>query len=264
VIIGGPTELVCDAPLVACHDACVPVVADGQNCGACGKICPSNICVDGVCQGATPGDVVLVGHDFSDSWAGSAEAKVFANTITIPSSHPIRVLSWEVGAKPAAVANQRSIMAYTGRSFRIDVATDPSALASADLARDYDVVLVNDAAGDEPAVRGASWAASLGTFAAKGGLVVALDGGASAMPELVSSAGLLGASGHGLLDPGVHLVVAGAADVVGTQVLSPYASFGAAVAFSGVDAPSDTVSWVVRTDDGFGTGAPVVVHRVVR
>jgi ferredoxin len=262
-----PKELVCDANLVACHGACIPVASDGNNCGACGKICPSNICIDGECQGATTGDVVLIGHDYTNAWSGSAQSKVLVNALTIPTTDPIRVLSYEDGASPGAVSQAKALAAagIYGRKVQFTVAQSATDLASDTLAKGFDVVLIHEASGGDALTVGASWAESLGKFTVKGGVVVALDRGTSPMPELLSSSGLLSVTSHTLLADGTHLQVTGAADVVGAQVLSPYAGFGASISFQGLDAPSADLGWVVRAKTSNGTlGDPVVVHRTVR
>ena len=101
----------CVEPLAACRGTCIDVESDADNCGACGKVCPSNICIDGECQGATPGDVVLIGHDYTDATVGSAPTKVLINALTIPTSDPIRILSFEEGASAAAVAQMKYLAA---------------------------------------------------------------------------------------------------------------------------------------------------------
>lgn len=261
-----PPALVCKAPLVACHGACIPVTSDADNCGACGKICPSNICVAGECQGAMPGNVVLIGHDYTNAWSGSAQSKVLVNAMTIPTTDPIRVLSYEDGASPSAVSQAKAVAkaGITGRSVQYTVATSATDLSSPTLAKSYDVVIIHDASAGDPVATGSSWAGSLDTFTAKGGVVVALDRGTSPMPQLLSSSGLLSVASHTQLADGTHLQVTGA-DVVGAQVLSPYAGFGAPVSFQGIGAPSADLAWVVRTSAANGSlGDPVVVHRTIR
>ena len=87
----------------------------------------------------------------------------------------------------------------------------------------------------------------------------------SAMPQLLSSAGLFTVSGHTQLPVDTHLMVTAAADVVGAQVLSPYAAFGPPVSFQGVAAPSPDFNWVVRvTKPDNSPGDPIVIHRIVR
>lgn len=261
---GAPDVLVCSAPLVACRGVCIPVDSDGQNCGACGKICPSNICVAGVCQGATPGDVVVIGHDFAEAWLGSAQAKVLLNAVTIPTTDPIRILSYEDGASPLAVAQVRALVTagVHGRGVQIVRAPDATFLTAPSLSTLYDVVLVHDGAGATPSALGASWATGLGTFTQKGGVVVALDGASTDMPSLLTATGLVSIASHTTLLEGTHLEVSAPADVVGTQVLSPYAAIGVTVGFGSVLAPDLTV--VVREKTVAGDGAPVVLHRTVR
>lgn len=262
-----PPPLVCAAPLVACRDVCISVDSDAQNCGACGKICPSNICINGECQGATPGDVVLIGHDFSAATSGSAPAKVLVNALTIPTTDPIRVLSYEDGALPEAVFDMKTIAVdgIKGRSIQFTRAADASDLESATLGRSYDIVVLHDASAGNAATIGASWFASLGTFTRKGGVVVALDRGTSPMPTLLTSSGLLAVGSHTTLPLSTHLLVTNAADVVGAQVLSPYAAFGAPVSFQGLPAQSMDLNWVVRAKNVDDTvGDAVVVHRIVR
>ena len=262
-----PVALVCESSQVACHGACIPVDTDAANCGACGKTCPSNICIAGACQGATPGDVVLIGHDYTNAWSGSAQAKVLVNSLSIPTTDPIRVLSYEDGASADAVARAKALAAagILGRQIQFTTAGSASALGSDALAKSYDIVLIHGAGANDPAIKGQSWANSLGTFTMKGGVVVALDDGLSPMPQLLTSSGLLSVASHTLMADGTHLAVTGAADVVGAQVLSPYAGFGTPVSFQGVDAPRSDFDWVVRaTDAGGAMGDPVVIHRIIR
>lgn len=263
----GPLPLVCTAPLTACHDICIPVDSDPANCGACGKICASNLCVAGECQGATPGDIVLIGHDYTNATTSSAPVKVLTNAFTIPTTDPIRVLSFEDGAPPATVSQTKYLAAtsITNRAVSFTVASSPSDLASMALGRDYDIVLIHGASGVDPVTTGTSWAVPLGTFASKGGVVLALDRGTSDMPALLTNAGLLAITSHAVLPEGTHLLVTAAGDVVGSQVLSPYAAFGPPVSFQGLLGPSADLNWVVRAEGNDSLPAdPVVVHRIVR
>lgn len=255
-----PDALTCSSPLVLCRGACIPVDTDGANCGACGKICPSNICVAGECQGATPGDVILIGHDYASAPIQSAQAKVLLNAVSIPTTDPIRILSYDIGADPASVADAHGIVTagVRGRSVSFSPATDAD-LMSPSLAQSYDVVLIHDGAGAGAAALGQSWKAALVAFAQKGGVVVALDGAHAHAPELVTGAELFSVASHTTLPGGSHLIVAAPSDVVGSQVLSPYASFGTSVSFA---ATLDADTTVVVRDET--TTLPVVLHRVVR
>lgn len=183
-----------------------------------------------------------------------------------PTTDPIRVLSYEDGASPSAVAQAKALASagIYGRSVDVTVA-DATTMTAPDLARRFDVVILHDASAGDAVANGASWSSSLGTFTMKGGVVVALDRGTSPMPTLLSSAGLLTVASHTQLADGAHLVVSDAADIVGAQVLSPYACMGLPVSFQGVAAPGPDLGWVVRAKGpGNTVGDPVVIHRIVR
>lgn len=254
---------VCTAPLVACRGECISVESDPLNCGACGRICPSNICVARECVGATPGDVVLIGHDMTNALGGSSQAKVLTNAASIPTTDPIRVLSFEAGANAAAAANVRALLGagIRNRTVRFTTAS-AEGIEQGGLYASYDVVLLHGAAVDDPAGLGNRWSSSLRTFTEKGGVFIALDSGASDVPALVNATGLLAVASHVPLAVGTQFVVSGASDVVGAQLLSPFAAFGPSVGFVGIPAAGPDLTWVVRSDDG--ASLPTVVHRVVR
>lgn len=258
-----PTPI-CEAPLVSCLGQCISVDSDPLNCGACGRTCKSNICASRECVGATPGDVVLIGHDISKTTlAGSAHAKVLVNAVSIPTTSTLRVLSYEVGVDSDTSAWVRALVSngITNRTVRFTTAS-AATIDDDNLYTRYDVVLVQRAAGDDPATLGARWAPALTKFTKEGGVFVGVDGGQSDMPALVRATGLLDVTSHVPLAASTHFVVSGASDVVGAQVLSPYAAFGSSVAFLGAEGPSLDVSWVVRTEDA--DSLPTVIHKIVR
>ncbi len=257
------SPLVCQAPLVACRGNCISVDADPQNCGACGRICPSNICAGGVCQGATPGDIVVIGHDMSAAWSGSVQAKVLTNAITIPTTEPIRVLSYEVGVDAATATNTRDVIRanVTNRTVAFTSATE-DLIDSPSLYAAYDVVLVQGAPAAGVPALGGRWATPLQTFTKSGGVFIALDSGLTDVPTLVTSAGLLTVGGHQVLGANAQFNVTAANDVVGAKLLSPYSSFGASVGFTGVEPETSDVRYVVRWADV--TALPIVIHKTAR
>lgn len=258
-----PPVLVCAAPLVACRGECISIENDPLNCGACGRICPSNICVARECVGATPGDVVLIGHDMSNVLSGSSQAKVLTNAVSIPTTDPIRILSYESGVPAQTAAAVRSLLGTNIKNRLVHFTTaSAESLESASLYASYDVVLVHGASAGDPAALGGRWSAALQTFTKKGGVFVAIDGGDTDVPALVDATGLLTVASHSPIANGTQFVISGAGDVVGAQVLSPFAAFGKSVGFLGVPAPSADLTWVVRADDG--PGLPTVIHKIVR
>jgi hypothetical protein len=261
----------CTAPKVLCDGRCIDIQTDPLGCGVCGKVCASNLCAAGVCQGAAPGDVVLIGADYRQASGGSAQARVLTNAVLIPSSNPLRVLSYERYAEFASVLNVKGLVtaAAGARPVAYTVSNDATSLASADLAKDFDVVLVYDQRNADALAlqaEGATWKAPLGTFAKAGGVVVVLDGngGNGNMPVLVRSAGLLDVTAHATMTPGSRVTVLAPNDVVGTLVPSPYGVFQRSASFTLTEPNGGDVTYVAAVDLNPGVGAPVVVHRIVR
>ena len=237
---------------------------DGQNCGACGRICPSNICIDGVCQGATPGDIVVIGHDMTKAEDFSTHAKVFKNAVHLPTTDPLRVLAFEQDAAAALVTKTRALtgMSLGSRSLVFGQAA-PEALADANLYASWDVILIDGVASANAVSYGTQWGSALDTFTKKGGVLVALDSGDGDIPGFFATTGLVSLGTHETYPAGTQFVVTAPGDTVGAQLLSPYASFGPSVAFVGAPASTNDFAWVVEVAEG-EVGAPTVIHKIAR
>ena len=260
----------CAAPLVECNGACVDLQNDPVNCGACGKFCPSNVCVAGVCQGSTPGDIVVIGHDYRTGAAASSQAKVLTNAVFIPRSNPLRILSYEQFADAGAVANVKGILqsAASGRTLAITVSTNPTALQSGTLSQAYDVIIVHDQQGGAPvalATIGAGWAAALQTFAKAGGVIVTLDGagGQGGMPSLLTSANLLDLPSHQAIAAGSLIGIVAPSDSVGSLVIGPYGAYNQTVTLQPNEPNGGNVTYVARQIVAGTPADPVVVHKIV-
>ncbi|MFO0737072.1 MAG: hypothetical protein U0270_14385 [Labilithrix sp.] len=260
-----PPAVTCAEDELACNDVCTKVKTDGQNCGACGRICPSNICIDGVCQGATPGDIVVIGHDMTKADAFTTHAKVFKNAVHLPTTDPLRVLAFEQDAPADLVTRTRAL---TGSSLGSRTLTfgqaAPEALEDGNLYASWDVVLIDGVSAANASSYGTRWATALDTFTKKGGVLVALDSGDGDIPGFFAATSLVTLGTHQALPAGTQFVVSAPGDTVGAQLLSPYASFGPSVAFVGAPASTNDFAWVVKTADTNIVDAPTVVHKIAR
>ena len=262
----GDTVTFCAAPEILCAGVCLDPTNDPNNCGACGKVCPSNSCVAGQCVGSAPGHVVVIGHDYASAPSTfSSQARVLSNAVLMPASNPLRVMSYEEFASASAVSNAESLVAaeakQLGRGVSFVATTSSATVATID-ETSYDVLLVHDqreAPSGTLGTIGSSWESDghVAEFLHSGGVVVVLTGGGGVgeMPALVSNAGLLSVTSETSITGA--LTVLAPADAVGSGVVSPYIPKPSTVTLD-TEANGGDVVWVVGQD-----GAPVVVHKVM-
>jgi Stigma-specific protein, Stig1 len=258
----------CTLPLVNCGGACVDRTDDPFNCGACGKVCPSHLCVASTCQGSTPGDIVLIGHDYATTPSSTAQGNILQNAVSLPTTNPLRVMSFERYSDGTAVSNAKAILAMRATQQHRTIAYTVS-VADGDVpaglrAADYDVLIVHDqksAPAGALATLGGSWAVTLGTFTKAGGVVVVLDGdtGTAEMPQFTTSGGLFSVTSHAAVAAGSAVTVTAQNDDVGFGVLNPYGVWNHTATFTLGSVANVTL--VVRNGDG--TGDPIVAHRIV-
>jgi hypothetical protein len=268
---GGPNECTaqCDIPYVPCGSLCIDPVRDPYNCGGCGKVCASNLCQDGVCSGSTPGEVIVIGHDYFGVSTGTAEAQVLANAVLLPTANPLRILSFEEYASATAVSHVKAIIAAAAsaqaRTVKFTISTDDADIPAHLTLRNYDLLLVYDqATADAPTLSavGGNWTSTLSNYLSVGGTVIALDGaeGLGQMPALLSQSALLNVSSHTALAYRAPLTVAAPNDSVATAVLNPYGALSDTVEMSADPSSASIIYVVVNSADN----APVVVHKTVR
>jgi hypothetical protein len=263
----------CTPPLSDCSGVCVNETNDPDNCGTCGKVCPSGFCVASKCQGTTAGDIVIIGHDYHSSASTITEAKLVSNAAFLPASNPLHILSFEEYADPTSVANVAAILAaeakvlgrtivYTHSTSGTDIPSDLNITA-------YDELIVYDQESAGPGVLGplgTSWASTLATFTSAGGVVISLDGAAGTtqeMPVFDTAAGLLNITGHTVISKLTPLDVIAPGDVVGHGVVTPYAAELNSVFFTTPVANGGNVDYVVVDPTDSGGPNPVVIHVVV-
>ena len=270
----------CTNPLFPdeCAGTCVDLQNDPTNCGVCGKSCASGICTAGICQGSTPGDIVLIGHDFTGSVTSTTPGRLLANATFIPSTNPLRILSYEQYAAAGAVTVAKNVINASavsrGRAaVKYTVSNVAANLAVPGLEAKFDVILVHDQGAlplAQAAIDGANDAAALLQFTKAGGVIVVLSGanGQDAMPTWISSAGLVSLAGDTFLPttppPATRGTVIAPGDDVGTLLVSPYAVGTRSVSFQSNEPDGANVTFVVLTGSAPGPlGDPIVIHKTV-
>ncbi len=264
------TGPLCMAPLVDCGGVCVDTTSDPFNCGQCFNVCPSQICLNSVCQGSTAGGIVYIGHDYLNTPSGTAQARVLSNAVFIPQDNPLKVLSYERYAGPANVARVKAILnsfaTQEGRGLSITSTTIDGDIPSRLLFSAFQVLVVEDqltAPAGAMATLGASWATTLTTFTQAGGIVVVLDGGMGRgeMPQFSTATTLLSVTAHSPIAVGTPLDDVAPGDVVGVGVISPYGAGRNSVSIT-TEANGGSVIYVVVLPSDAGAPPPVVVHKV--
>jgi hypothetical protein len=257
----------CTLPDLSCGNVCIDPSSDPDNCGSCGHVCPSNLCVAGKCEGSAPGHVVVIGHDYETApTTFSSQARVLTNATLLPASNPLRVMSYEEYSDAKAVSNAESVVGaeakQLGRTVTFTATTSDTAVSSAINIDDYDVLVVQDqmnAPSGTLAQIGSAWATDghIATFLHAGGVVVVLSGGTGIgeMPALATNASLLTVNSQTAITGSLEVLAP--ADAIGAGVVSPYAPKANTVSFD-TEANGGDVVWVVAQN-----GAPVVIHKVM-
>jgi hypothetical protein len=212
---------------------------------------------------------VYIGHDFTTTLPGTAQARVLSNAVFIPQANPLHVMSYERYANAGAITRVNGILngvaGQQGRTLRIRSTSNDADVPNLLALPGYDVLLVHDQPGAPDGslgALGASWASTLTTFTLGGGVVVVLDGGSGIgqMPAFASGTGLLQVTANTPVTIGTPLVVSSRLDAVSNGVVSPYGAGQNSVSLS-TEPNAGNVVYVVEIAGDAGGGAPVVVHK---
>ena len=251
-------------PLTSCAGECVDTDTNPYNCSACGLVCPSLICEEGVCIGGAAGHVVALGLDFRGVPQNSQVARVLGNAVFLHGGNPVRV----VGLKPPTFAAAPTFIqdliaseaAARGRAHTY-AAVKPADVPVVVGAGQVDVLVVLGSSlgrHDDVPVMAAALGASLDTFFEDGGVVVTIPTPKSLglVHDFLEDSSLLPGLTLAKTSPG-DLLVAEWTDALAVGLLSPLPMTGEPVSIVPED-PAGSV--VVLTNED---AQPVALHRAV-
>ena len=252
--VDGDCTAMCDPPLTNCGGLCVDLTTDYENCGVCGRSCPSGICVDSACVDATFGHLVVIGHTYRNT--NREMNRVAGNAVFLARGNPVRTLVYEGDADARSIAgvdravdqvamrSGRSWVRFAGNADEI-----PFALGDAEAF----LIYPQEGATNEALLDlGRMWSVALSSFVRRGGVIVVFDGPAThdGTYQVLEAAGLFAATGRiDVTDDVIDVVAPG--DAVAVGVAASYRGETATMRF---ETSEETV--VVRHVDG-----PVVIHK---
>lgn len=233
-----PDAFACAPPLELCAGECVDTTSDPQNCGECGNVCPTGLCVDSQCVGDIVGHIVAIGHDYGAF--NAPMRRMLGNALGL-GKHQTVVVGWWRGTASedihAAVRNAGAQgLTLMSRPFVFTGIADINATTLTGL----DVVVVEPQTGDGAAAeaQGTQAKSALDDFLLMGGAVVLLDGAGTVSYRFAKGAGLYDVSGTTEVS-GQVAQVTDPVDAISQLVFSPYFAASTSVTFTG--APSTVV-----------------------
>jgi hypothetical protein len=263
----------CPDGLTLCGDQCVDLNTDPAHCGECFNRCPSGLCQAAMCVGASAGHMTVMCMDYSQSFRNSPPTELLGNAVFLSPSEPVRIMAYRQNTPIATVNVVRRTLNWEAqdrnRTYAWTAVSSAGEVASSLNVVDYDVLLIldqPDAPAGQPGARGSTIASAVDAFVRAGGAVVVLagDGGIGEMPELVTNAGLLAATGQtNVTFTEIHNRAP--FDVVGVNVLTPFLALEETCTWQTGETPGATSVFVITDQpSSAGTlGNPVVVHKVV-
>jgi hypothetical protein len=260
----------CEDPLVACADQCVDILTHPLHCGRCFNVCPSGVCVDGMCLGDTAGHIVYTCMSYEQVFEQSAQTRLLGNAVYLLNRDPVRVLAYSEHAAAGVMNAVDRAIAWAGnrinRDAQITRENDVSEIEDTLVRSDYEVLLVYDQAGagaGELAAAGGQLATVLDDFTIAGGVVLVLSSGTGTMGEFATSAGLANVGVE--TDHTFELVYNQAnGDAIGLGVVTPFISLLESCTFDTTETQSaNTVFVATDTNPVDGLGRPVVLHKII-
>jgi hypothetical protein len=255
----------CQPPLVLCPDGCVDLLTDPKNCGSCGHLCPTEICLGGKCTGEPVGHLIVIGMSYAQ--ANAPTEKLLGNAVFLPPGDPVRVLDYRKYASPANTAIVDSIISAEAkkrsRTYGINKVSVAGSLPTELATGIYDVFLIHDqptAPSGQLAALGTFLAAPIKAFALLGGTIVVLasNDGIGQMDQLLTASQILATEGFvPVTGQSIHNQAPN--DVLGNKVPSPFLAKPITVRLLTSEAQAPNLTYVF-TDT---PGDPVVVHKAL-
>ena len=227
-----PDAPVCAAPSKVCDGTCTDVTTAADDCGSCGHVCASGICVAGQCAGELAGHIVAIGHDYQQR--NAAMSRVIGNSAALASSSDLGIAhivgTATVASRTGTVAAVAGSLASMGRAaHQVVLPAVGSPLTG------IDVLIVDAQTGDGPAAEalGAAWKTAIDELLARHGVVIVVEGAGGVSHRFAASAGLFTVATP-IETTGAPAFVANASDAIVQQVVSPYLADTTSVDFPAV------------------------------
>ncbi len=252
----------CPDGLTLCPEGCVDLQSNVRNCGSCGYVCPTEVCVDGMCVGDPVGHVVVLGMNYVESTA--AARRVLGNAAFLPIHNPVRIMTHDTYGDDDSIEAVDEIIGEQG-AIRNRQAQLTSATTAGVVGIDveaFDILLIHDQV-DAPRDWAAGFAAqtanAIDNFTQAGGTIIVLAT-VDEMASFVTELGAVHITGIApLLSP--NLSNNAPTDVLGVAVQSPMLAKPITNVLLVGDAPDPTLSFVLAEQDA--PDRPVVIHRAV-
>ncbi|APS00614.1 hypothetical protein [Pajaroellobacter abortibovis] len=244
---------------------------DPFNCGSCGNVCRSGICIEGQCQDKQPGHVALLGHDYDKASLSPSQVQILINAVNLGKSRTIKkiikVLGYEAYASTLSLKEIKQLVGFTTSTNYDYLTVEENDIDQEIKDKNPDVVLIYDQTQSPPgelANLGKQWQSALQNFLLHGGVIVVLDGGAGTgeMHLFVTEADLIPIKAKTSLSPNTNFAVIAPGDMLSRDMTRTYSSLNSRSASFTLEKKSHADQLVTVVEEPKAHQS-VVIHRVV-